>query len=59
MKNNIIITEDKNHLIAVVGLENTVVAHTPDATLVCPIDQTDRLKELIEMIRSHDGQKYL
>jgi mannose-1-phosphate guanylyltransferase len=58
-KNNIIITEDKNHLIAVVGLENTVVAHTPDATLVCPIDQTDRLKELIEMIRSHDGQKYL
>ncbi|MBW8015617.1 MAG: mannose-1-phosphate guanylyltransferase [Planctomycetes bacterium] len=58
-KNNIIITEDKNHLIAVIGLENTVVAHTPDATLVCPIDQTDRLKELIEMIRLHDGQKYL
>lgn len=58
-KNNIIITEDKNHLIAVVGLENTVVAHTPDATLVCPQDQTERLKELIEMIRSHGGQRYL
>lgn len=58
-KNNIIITEDKNHLIAVIGMENTVVAHTPDATLVCPIDQTDRLKELIEMIKSHHGLKYL
>jgi len=58
-KNNIIVTEDKNHLIAVIGLENTVVAHTPDATLVCPQDQTDRLKELIELIRSHGGQKYL
>jgi len=58
-KNNIIITEDKKHLIAVVGLENTVVAHTPDATLVCPIDHTERLKELIEMIKSHGGQEYL
>ncbi len=57
--NNIIVTEDKDHLIAVIGLENTVVAHTPDATLVCPIDQTERLKELIELIRSHGGQKYL
>lgn len=58
-KNNIIITEDEGHLIAVIGLENMVVAHTPDATLVCPADQTGRLKELIELIREHDGQKFL
>ena len=58
-KNNIIITEDKGHLIAVIGLENMVVAHTPDATLVCPADQTGRLKELIELIREHDGQNFL
>jgi mannose-1-phosphate guanylyltransferase len=58
-KNNIIITEDDGHLIAVIGLENMIVAHSPDATLVCPADQTGRLKELIEVIRSHDGQKFL
>lgn len=57
--NNIIVTEDKDHLIAVVGLENMVVAHTPDATLVCSMEHIERLKELVELIRSHDGQKYL
>ena len=57
--NNIIITEDEGHLIAVIGLENMVVAHSPDATLVCPVDQTDRLKELLEAVRKHDGEKFL
>jgi len=58
-KNNIIVTEDKNHLIAAVGLENIVIAHSPDATLVCHIDQTHRLKDLVELIREHRGGKFL
>lgn len=58
-KNNIIATEDKGHLIAVIGLENMVVAHSPDATLVCPIDETQRLKELLERIRNKGNEKFL
>jgi len=58
-KSNIIVTEDKGHLIATIGLENMVVAHSPDATLVCPIDQTHRLKELLELIDDHNGEEYL
>jgi len=58
-KDSIIITEDKSHLIAAIGLENIVVAHSPDATLVCHIDQTQRLKELLELIRQHAGEKFL
>jgi len=58
-KNNIIVTEDENHLIAAIGLENMVVAHSPDATLVCHIDQAHRLKDLIELIREHRGEKFL
>ena len=58
-KNNIIITEDKGHLIAIIGLENMVVAHSPDATLVCHIDQTQRLKELLELIGEHHSEKFL
>jgi mannose-1-phosphate guanylyltransferase len=58
-KNSIIITEDKGHLIAVIGLENIVVAHSPDATLVCHVDQTDRLKELLELIKQNAGEKFL
>jgi mannose-1-phosphate guanylyltransferase len=58
-KNSIVVTEDKEHLIAAVGLENIVVAHSSDATLVCHIDQTQRLKELLELIRQHTGEKFL
>ena len=58
-KDSIIITEDKSHLIAAIGLENIVVAHSPDATLVCHIDQTQRLKELLELIKQHVGEKFL
>ena len=58
-KNNIIATEDERHLIAVVGLENMVVAHSNDATLVCPIDQAHRLKELLELIKNHEGEEFL
>lgn len=57
--NNIVVTEDGKHLIALVGLEGMVVAHSPDATLVCPIDQTHRLKELLELIKQHTGEKFL
>jgi mannose-1-phosphate guanylyltransferase len=58
-KNSIIVTEDKGHLIAAIGLENMVVAHSPDATLVCHIGQTQRLKELLDIIKEHGGDKFL
>ena len=58
-KNSIIVTEDKGHLIAAIGAENMVVVHSPDATLVCPIDQTEKLKELLELIKQHTGEKFL
>ena len=58
-KNSIFITEEQGHLIAAIGLKNIVVAHSPDATLICHIDQTHRLKELHELIKEHNGDKFL
>lgn len=58
-KNNIIVTEDKKHLIAAIGLENMVIAHSSDATLVCPLDDTQKLKELLALVAKHGGKKYL
>ena len=58
-KDSIVVTEDHGHLIAAIGLENIVVAHSPDATLVCRADQTHRLKELLELIKQHAGEKFL
>ncbi len=58
-RNDIIVTEDKGHLIAAIGLEDIVIAHTPDATLVCHVSQTERLKTLLERIEQHGRTKYL
>lgn len=58
-KNNVIVTEDKDHLIAAIGLENIVVAHTRDATLVCHMDQTELLKELLALIEQRGHTQFL
>jgi mannose-1-phosphate guanylyltransferase len=57
--NSIIATEDDSHLIAGIGLKDIVVVHTPDATLVCPIEHAHRLKELLTLIERHGGEQYL
>lgn len=58
-KNNIVVTEEKDHMIALIGVENMIVAHTKDATLVCSIDHANRLKELLDSIQEHKGESFL
>jgi mannose-1-phosphate guanylyltransferase len=58
-ESSVFVTEDSGHLIAAIGLENMVVAHSPDATLVCPVDKAYRLKELLELIEKRTGDKFL
>ena len=41
------IVSDPDHLVAVLGLDDIVVVHTKDATLVCPKSHADRLKSLL------------
>jgi len=58
-RDSIVVTEDHGHLIAAIGLEDVVIAHTPDATLVCRADQTERLKELLARIESQGRAEFL
>lgn len=58
-RDSIIVTEDKGHLIAAMGLENIIVAHTRDATLVCHAGQAERLKQLLDRIEQHGRTEFL
>lgn len=58
-RNNIVATEDAGHLIAMIGVENMVIAHSPDATLICPADQSHRLKELLARIEQEGKEQFL
>lgn len=58
-KGSMIVTEDPEHLIACMGLENILVAHSGDATLICSVDYAHKIKELLEEIETDHGEKYL
>ncbi len=57
-KDSIIFSED-NHLVATLGVEDLVVVHTKDATLICPKDRAADLKKLIEAMRARGLERYL
>ncbi len=56
-RNNIVVAEDE-HLIALVGVENLVVVHSGDATLVCHRDQIQRVKDLVAELERGYGELY-
>ncbi len=57
-KNNVVISSDNSHLVALIGVEDLVVVHTPDATLVCPKSQCQRIKELVGQLEEKYGKRY-
>jgi mannose-1-phosphate guanylyltransferase len=57
--NNIVFSEGK-HLVAVVGVDDLIVVHTPDATLVCPKSKAQEIKALLKRVEAlKDGAKWL
>jgi len=54
---NIIVTPD-DHLVAVLGMDDCIVVHSADATLVCAKSDSQRLKELVAMIEQKYGNRY-
>jgi len=58
-RNNIVVADD-GHLLAVVGADDLIVVHTPDATLVCPRGRAQDIKQLLKRIGAErDAHKWL
>ncbi|MGH7133205.1 MAG: mannose-1-phosphate guanylyltransferase [Phycisphaerales bacterium] len=45
-KGNLVVSSDPGHTVSLLGCENLIVVHTPDATLVMPRDKAEELKLL-------------
>jgi mannose-1-phosphate guanylyltransferase len=52
---NVVASSDPEHLVALVGVEGLVVVHTPRATLVVPVEQAQRVKEIQQMVVEQQG----
>lgn len=56
-RGNIVVSDD-DHLIVTLGVEDLVIVHSHDATLVCRRADLDRLKELQAARRTRFGERY-
>ena len=57
-RGNIVVSEEK-HLIATVGVEDLVIVHSRDATLICKKRDASSIRELVQNIRELYGDEYL
>ena len=55
---NIVVSTDPKHLVATIGVTDTIIVHTPDATLVCPKNDSQRVKDLVAKLKDKFGEKY-
>lgn len=58
-KGMLVASSDPKHLIVTVGCQNLMVIHTPEATLICPTDQAESIKEIQRMVTEKFGAGYV
>ena len=58
-KGMLVASSDPKHLIVTVGCQNLMVVHTPEATLVCPADQAESVKEVQRLVAEKFGSGYV
>jgi mannose-1-phosphate guanylyltransferase len=54
-----IASSDPAHLVTVVGCQDLIVVHTPDATLVCRRDHAEEVKKLQTFVSDRFGARYV
>lgn len=56
--NNIVVSEN-GHLTVLIGVGDLVVVHTEDATLVCPKDRAQDIKQVVRLLSESGDHKHL
>ncbi|WP_138760863.1 mannose-1-phosphate guanylyltransferase [Modestobacter altitudinis] len=55
---NVVLSDDPEHLVALVGVRDSVVVHTSDVTMVCPVTDAERVKQLLAAVQERSGPRY-
>lgn len=58
-ENNIVVSESNDHLIAAIHVEDMIIVHTDDATLICHREETDHLKRLLNQMQAQGLERFL
>ncbi|MGY1775247.1 mannose-1-phosphate guanylyltransferase [Geodermatophilus sp. SYSU D00804] len=55
---NIVFSDDPEHLVALVGVRDSVVVATADVTMVCPVSDAERVKQLLSAVEERHGARF-
>ncbi|MFQ1001629.1 mannose-1-phosphate guanylyltransferase [Modestobacter sp. SSW1-42] len=55
---NVVLSDDPEHVIALVGVRDSVVVHTADVTMVCPVGDAERVKALLAQVEARFGPRF-
>ena len=55
---NVVVNADPSGLVGLIGVSDLVVVRTADATLVVPLDQAERVKELVAEVTTQAGPQF-
>ena len=54
-----IVFGDPDHLVVTIGLQDTIVVHTPNATLVAPKHEEERVREVVKQLQARGWKEFL
>jgi mannose-1-phosphate guanylyltransferase len=57
-QDNIVVCQDPEHLVSLIGVNDMIVVHTRDATMICPKSEAERVKELVGKVKERFGNRY-
>jgi mannose-1-phosphate guanylyltransferase len=57
--NTLIYTKDDERLVVTIGLDDMVIVDAGDVLMVCKVDQSQKVKDVVEHLKKHHQEKYL
>ena len=54
-----IVYGDEGHLLVTIGMQDTIVVHTPNATLVAPKEAEEQVREVVKQLQSRNWEDFL
>jgi len=56
---NLIVRTDSDHLVVTIGMQEVIIVHTKDATLVAPKQEEERVREVVKQLQELGLREYL
>ena len=57
--NTLVYSKTDERLVVTIGLDDIVIVDAGDVLMVCQVDQSQKVKDVVEHLKKHHQEKYL